>query len=98
MRGKMNEKNNEGGCDRGRMDYFIDVGHKRQHAALRDAQHWQTPKYRPTRLINKFGFRYTPGNVKREEGRRYPVIGQVDLANATHEIIDRTWRVMTRSD
>ena len=26
MRGKMNEKNNEGGRDRGRMDYFIDVG------------------------------------------------------------------------
>ena len=95
----MNEKNYEGGCDQEGMTYFIDIGQKKQHAELRYAQHWQTPKYRQKRLINKFGFGNTPRNVKRvEEGRWYPVIGEVDLANATHEIIDRTWRVMTRSD
>ena len=39
VRGKINEKNNEGGYDRGSENYFIDVEHKRQYAALRDAQY-----------------------------------------------------------
>ena len=29
VRGKINEKNNEGGYDHGRKNYFIDVVHKR---------------------------------------------------------------------